>query len=205
MRTAPTFAFVGSSLALDFANTVANRLDPASRKELFSSIHDVAAWTAQSPLGNALGPSWPAKLRRERGALKRIVGIRDAIHDAFAAVEGRQSIAAGVVTRLDVALRRCLSNRCLQIDGTVLSWGWLPRAQASDQILAPILLDAVAMLMQPQQARVRRCDGAGCGWLFVDRSKAQRRRWCSMADCGNREKARRHYRAHAGERSESPS
>ena len=38
--------------------------------------------------------------------------------------------------------------------------------------------------------QVRRCPGAGCGWLFLDEGRG--RRWCVMAICGNREKARRH-------------
>jgi predicted RNA-binding Zn ribbon-like protein len=37
---------------------------------------------------------------------------------------------------------------------------------------------------------VRACPGTGCGWLFTD--PRRRRRWCSMAACGNREKVRRH-------------
>jgi len=38
------------------------------------------------------------------------------------------------------------------------------------------------------------CPGEGCGWLFFDTSKNRSRRWCAMEDCGNRAKARRHYR-----------
>jgi predicted RNA-binding Zn ribbon-like protein len=38
------------------------------------------------------------------------------------------------------------------------------------------------------------CPGEGCGWLFFDASKNRSRRWCAMEDCGNRAKARRHYR-----------
>jgi predicted RNA-binding Zn ribbon-like protein len=30
-------------------------------------------------------------------------------------------------------------------------------------------------------------------WLFIDASKNATRRWCDMASCGNRAKARRHY------------
>jgi predicted RNA-binding Zn ribbon-like protein len=37
-------------------------------------------------------------------------------------------------------------------------------------------------------------EAGGCGWLFVDESRNGSRRWCSMKDCGNRAKARRHYR-----------
>ena len=42
--------------------------------------------------------------------------------------------------------------------------------------------------------RVKECDNETCRWLFVDMSKNRSRRWCDMKDCGNRAKARRHYR-----------
>ena len=41
--------------------------------------------------------------------------------------------------------------------------------------------------------KVRRCANPECGWLFLDDSRAGKRRWCSMLACGNRAKARRHY------------
>ncbi|MGE5829869.1 MAG: CGNR zinc finger domain-containing protein [Micromonosporaceae bacterium] len=43
------------------------------------------------------------------------------------------------------------------------------------------------------------CPGEICGWLFAD--PRGRRRWCSMAWCGNRAKARRYARRHAPGRS----
>lgn len=40
---------------------------------------------------------------------------------------------------------------------------------------------------------IKQCeDDRGCGWLFVDDSRLKNRRWCSMGDCGNVAKARRH-------------
>ncbi|TAL94280.1 MAG: hypothetical protein EPN73_18145 [Paraburkholderia sp.] len=36
---------------------------------------------------------------------------------------------------------------------------------------------------------------AACSWLFLDLSRSRSRRWCSMATCGNRAKAQRHYHA----------
>ncbi|MCX5384795.1 CGNR zinc finger domain-containing protein [Streptomyces sp. NBC_00083] len=41
--------------------------------------------------------------------------------------------------------------------------------------------------------RLRPCANAECRLFLLDRSRANRARWCSMAVCGNREKARRHY------------
>jgi predicted RNA-binding Zn ribbon-like protein len=41
--------------------------------------------------------------------------------------------------------------------------------------------------------RLRPCGNAECQLFLLDRSKANAARWCSMAVCGNRMKARRHY------------
>jgi len=56
-----------------------------------------------------------------------------------------------------------------------------------------LAIGAVEVLTEIPLDRVKRCDDAACGWLFVDGSHRQNRRWCSTADCGNRARARRHY------------
>lgn len=42
--------------------------------------------------------------------------------------------------------------------------------------------------------RLRPCANPECRLFLIDRSKPNTARWCSMATCGNRNKARRHYR-----------
>jgi hypothetical protein len=42
--------------------------------------------------------------------------------------------------------------------------------------------------------RVRKCAEPTCTLHFFDESKAGRRKWCSMSQCGNRAKATNHYR-----------
>jgi predicted RNA-binding Zn ribbon-like protein len=42
--------------------------------------------------------------------------------------------------------------------------------------------------------RLRSCANTECRLFLIDRSKPNTARWCSMAICGNRMKARRHYR-----------
>ena len=59
------------------------------------------------------------------------------------------------------------------------------------------------VLPQPAE-RLRMCGGTNCAWVFIDSSKAGRRRWCDMAVCGNVAKAQRFYarsRRRAGARS----
>jgi len=49
-------------------------------------------------------------------------------------------------------------------------------------------------------AGVRRCANPACVLYFRDRSRARRRRWCSMAVCGNRMKVAAHARRHGRRR-----
>lgn len=41
--------------------------------------------------------------------------------------------------------------------------------------------------------RLKPCANTACQRFLLDRSKANNGRWCSMSQCGNRMKARRHY------------
>jgi len=49
-------------------------------------------------------------------------------------------------------------------------------------------------LLELDRDRIRACAGHDCVLHFYDTSRAGKRQWCSMAGCGNRAKARRHYR-----------
>src|SRR6266851_4063029 len=72
----------------------------------------------------------------------------------------------------------------------------LLRAQREPEAAAEALRAAVELLAGDHAAPVKLCgmwEASGCSWLFVDESRNGSRRWCSMKDCGNRAKARRHY------------
>ncbi len=47
--------------------------------------------------------------------------------------------------------------------------------------------------------RLRPCANEACTLFLLDRSRSGAGRWCSMAACGNRAKARRHYDRHREE------
>jgi predicted RNA-binding Zn ribbon-like protein len=72
-----------------------------------------------------------------------------------------------------------------------------PRCEVFGPFADPILTAAIDLLTSVSRSLVRQCADEGCGWLFLDRSHARKRRWCNMADCGNRNKAREHYRRKA--------
>ena len=67
-------------------------------------------------------------------------------------------------------------------------------------LLWPIAASAADLLRSPLFERVKECRADGCSWMFIDESKNRSRRWCDMADCGNRAKARRYYHRHTEKR-----
>lgn len=64
------------------------------------------------------------------------------------------------------------------------------------QVLAVIVDSAFDLLASDRRDRLHACEGERCILLFVDRSRAGRRKWCSMKVCGNRAKVAAHRRAH---------
>jgi predicted RNA-binding Zn ribbon-like protein len=49
-------------------------------------------------------------------------------------------------------------------------------------------------LLTSDPGRIGRCGDDDCGWVFLDTSRGQNRRWCRSADCGNRHRVREHHR-----------
>jgi len=56
------------------------------------------------------------------------------------------------------------------------------------EILAMLAAHVASLIAEEDPALVKRCAGSGCTLRFLDRTRAHRRRFCSVATCGNREK-----------------
>ncbi|MFD2466925.1 CGNR zinc finger domain-containing protein [Amycolatopsis silviterrae] len=69
---------------------------------------------------------------------------------------------------------------------------WEVEAQSHARLAVDAVLDWAA-IEKDLPGRLRACANDECQLFLLDRSRANRARWCSMATCGNREKARRHY------------
>jgi predicted RNA-binding Zn ribbon-like protein len=76
------------------------------------------------------------------------------------------------------------------MDGGRVSWSL---AVAADRRLAVGAVLAWDDLARSRPGRLRPCANGACHLFLIDRTKSNTARWCSMATCGNRMKARRHY------------
>lgn len=62
------------------------------------------------------------------------------------------------------------------------------QSQTPEQFISPLAEAAAELLVDGDFSLVRTCEHPECILWFYDRTKAHRRRWCSMALCGNRHK-----------------
>lgn len=80
-----------------------------------------------------------------------------------------------------------------RIDPQTLTWAWAaPRRPL--EAFAPVALDAAGVVTFGDRQRLKHCPS--CDWIFLDQTRNGRRRWCDMADCGSRAKARSYYHRH---------
>jgi hypothetical protein len=203
---------VGGHPALDFCNTLAGWGSSKPREYLTSYAH-LAAWVRDAELidaatasqlrsdaegdppsadrvlrraralrsalyaactepGLEASPAKPAKPGQKTGASPTPQGADQAWQHVGA--EARAAAAAAVLLREAPA-----GSRWVIPDDAGLARPVLELARVAGDLLAATELEHVG-----------RCPGADCGWLFLD--VRGRRRWCMMATCGNRAKARRH-------------
>jgi len=62
------------------------------------------------------------------------------------------------------------------------------RVGSVESLLVPVAEALASLLAQGDFELVRKCESSDCTLWFHDHTKSHRRRWCSMAQCGNRMK-----------------
>jgi predicted RNA-binding Zn ribbon-like protein len=195
-------------LCIRFVNTVAWRLrDPV--EDRIKTPATLLAWFAAAGLADAnfasrLRERWLRHPQEGDAFRKSAIGLREALYQILLSrIEGK-AFSRSALKILNAATGAQVHGLGVVASKGGLAWRSDQGHRAADDVLKPIAWSAVGLLMGPRSGKVRQCqDERGCGWLFVDESRAQNRRWCSMGDCGNRAKVLRHYHRRVGQKSES--
>jgi predicted RNA-binding Zn ribbon-like protein len=109
-------------------------------------------------------------------------------HEAVDLREALYRIFAGPTLPADLDLVNRWSARPLRGPQLTPDRRLAPSTRNPRDLLAVLARDAIDLLTGPYADRIRTCAAADCSLLFVDLSRAGRRRWCSMATCGARAK-----------------
>ena len=171
-------------LCLEFANTRYWRGQPVPTETL-NSADDLSAWAAGNISKEARSLAKPE--------FERAIEARETIYRVFDATSRGKPPAAPDLEALNDLLAASPTRTTLRRERSGFSWDVDMRGSTALGQLAPVLWSAGDLLTGGKLDKVRRCANPECGWLFLDDSRAGKRRWCSMSACGNRAKARRHY------------
>jgi predicted RNA-binding Zn ribbon-like protein len=195
----PPAFFVGNHLALDFLNTLAT--PQGDVVDWLCDGQDLVRWLEDALV---IDPVIAMRVRTwKRDSLDEVAGkareFRNWLRTFVTTRQGKPLRAtARSIAPLNELLARDQSFQRVEVaerntyTGRPLVLRRLRHWESPNELLGP-LVDAAADLISNQDFQlIRSCEGSECCLLFLDRTKAHARRWCSMAVCGNRAKAEAH-------------
>ena len=185
---------VDLELAFDFLNT--KELESGALVDHLRTANDAFAWlhrhhVVHHELLEAERQKLETDASGDERALARVRRVRDALREVASAVAERRAAAPAALAEVNRALR---AREIIQLEASDVGVrvGHRHVGDPIDDGLARLAEPIVREISGGRPERLRICDNETCRWLFYDDSPTGRRRWCDMATCGNRAKARRH-------------
>jgi predicted RNA-binding Zn ribbon-like protein len=178
--------FAGGLYGVDFCNTFDHRHDPPEY-DFLPDRDALLEWgRARGTLPKRVRPApSPAGSSMARVRAARLLIFRLLLPFARSSTPSKSDISA-----FNSLFQETFTKLKLAPAGE----GFVLACQTDDpveQILCEAVRSVADLLLSNRQDRIREC--RGCGWLFFDATRNGSRRWCTMAICGNRAKAHRHY------------
>jgi predicted RNA-binding Zn ribbon-like protein len=194
IRTLETLELVGGALCLDFVNTINSRLNP--EHDYLIQYTDLVGWANKVGI---LSPTQSAQLQKRaklnqeeaEQALQRALALRELLYRLISSAandsEPKKKDMEAFVSAYGESISR---GQFIKVDNHYTTTWKLD--ESLDDVLWPIVHSAGELLQSDDLTHLKECPG--CGWLFLDTSKNQSRRWCSMNTCGARDKMRRYHK-----------
>lgn len=171
---------LGDHLALDLLNTEAR--SQGHVVDHWATAEDVHRWLVRQGVApaNATGHVSPDLLMHGRT-------LRAAVREAVVARKEGGTVG---IDDLNAYLQAYVTSPLLQRDEAgEMTLRRVARGDGAASLLGPVAEAAAQLLAEGDFALVRQCEHPDCILWFYDRTKSHKRRWCSMAQCGNRHKA----------------
>jgi len=194
-----TFSLEEGKLCLDFVNTVSWRFSKKRKKETLNNFIDLISWVKKEGILEDItirkiminAPKQPDKVKR---IYKRTIKLRELCHRIFSNIATKGHVPTEDLLVFNDLLADSMGKSCyIAPNGNGFVWAFSSAVDSIDLFLNPIIKSAADFLVSPNLKRLKQCADEYCGGLFIDKSRNNSRRWCSMNDCGNRAKAHRHY------------
>lgn len=188
--------FIAGRLWLDFVNTDDARL--GQRVDGLASFEAFVDWLAAADVVDAERAVLLQRRAAEQpsGAAAALVEarrVRATLRQLAEHGRGAESARARqqAVEEINRILGRSVGTRKVEETSGGYARTFVPVGDAFGGLVIPIVESAVDSLVRAELPRIRRCADRRCPRHFADDTKSHTRRWCEMATCGNRSKARR--------------
>jgi predicted RNA-binding Zn ribbon-like protein len=197
------FIKIGGDLAVDFANTVFSRGDPAGSLHFWADLVDFLELRGGLAPGDGamLRAMGATEARRCAAAFAQALRLRETIRAMLGAMASKRPMRAEWVAEVNQALETGAGASRLLRQDTGWRLGLSPVTAGPLQALAPVARAIAELVVSGRSVEIGKCANPRCVLFFRDRSRTRRRRWCSMAVCGNRMKVATHVRRHGRRRS----
>jgi predicted RNA-binding Zn ribbon-like protein len=119
--------------------------------------------------------------------LKDVIAVREAIRGLIGANSGGKVYPLDVATLNEAAAASRLRARFGADGRSRLE----PEADGVAGAMGRVVAAVFTAMGDEDWSRLKLCGSATCRWAFFDMSRNHSSRWCTMASCGNRQKARR--------------
>lgn len=195
-RPVPAFDLTAGAVCLDFTNTLRCRPEKTPQ-EFLTTYSDLIAWGWQAQLvteeeARQLLEEEVRHPDNAKATLQRAITLREALYRICEKiVEGAVPEGSDLLI-LNAILSQGMAQACILAEGDGFRWDWEAKEKALESVLWIVARSTADLLTSGLRHAVRMCEAEDCGLLFLDTSKNQSRRWCSMKSCGNRAKARRY-------------
>ncbi len=190
--------FVADAAALDFLNSIATPVDePVDWIDDGNGWLDwlnQSGWVDDEILQRLQAQAMPGELETVAAQAR---SLREWFRGFVLKYKGKP-LEASALTELE-ALNRLL-ERDEKYTQITLQDGETPklarelkrRWRSPDSLLLPLGEVLAQFVSEEDFTNVKCCEGPSCTLMFVDHTRGRKRRWCSMAVCGNRAKAAAH-------------
>ena len=165
---------------LGLVQAFVNTVDLQDGPEELTDAGSLAHWLMERGL---IEPGQPV----DEPDLKHAIALREAMRSLIGGNSGLRVYPVALATLNEAAVASRLRLRFGAAGGTRLEPDTTGAVGAMGRLVAALY----SAMQSDGWDRLKLCGSETCRWAFYDRSKNHSSRWCTMASCGNRAKARR--------------
>jgi predicted RNA-binding Zn ribbon-like protein len=195
MRGGKDIRLIGGEVCLDFINTIHDRSLGNSVDYLEGGYASLLQWSEYAGIWDR---KLILKLQSERRTqnekdhvYQQAIMLRQTLFDIFGAIADHKKVPPAALSTFNEFLSGAFLHKKIVAHKNKYVSEWELSDSSDNWLLWSIIESAYLLLTGDQSQKIKKCPA--CFWVFVDKSKGGKRKWCSMDTCGAIDKSRRYY------------